>query len=102
MRPSPTVAPLCGMRWRLAASLAQQLACEGEHEPRVVIEVARQQPTRLLGDPVGPLEAAGLHPGRRLRDAAGVEVECGAPGAHDRHLEPLADLGHPLLLLRNA
>src|SRR3954469_1282455 len=41
--------------------LAHKLAREGEQERRVVIEVARQQPTRLLRDPVSPLEAAVLH-----------------------------------------
>src|SRR5437763_723694 len=43
-------------------ALPQQLPHESKHERRVVREVARQQPARLLGDPVDPLEAALLHP----------------------------------------
>src|SRR6478609_4667972 len=65
--PSPTIAALCVMAWRLPAPLAPKLAREREEEAGVVVEVARQQAARLLGDPVGPLEAAVLHPGRRLR-----------------------------------
>src|SRR5690349_8029876 len=96
IRPSPTMAALCVMGWRLPAALAQELAREREHEARVVVDVARQQPARLLRDPVGPLEAAVLHPRGRLRDAAGVEVERGADGAHDGHVELLAHARHPL------
>ena len=81
---------------------AHELPAEGGQEARVVVEVARQQPARLLRDPVGPLEPALLHPRRRLRDAPGVEVERGAHGAHHRHLEPVAHARHPLLLARHA
>src|SRR4051794_24321502 len=63
-----------------AQSLARELAREAHQERRVVVEVARQQAARLLGDPVGPFEPALLHPGGRLRDAAGVEVERRADG----------------------
>src|SRR4051794_9138701 len=101
IRPSPTIAALCVMPGRLPATLAPKLPGEREHEAGVVVEVAREKPSRLLGDPVGPLETAVLHPGRGLRDAAGVEVEGGADGSHDRDVELLAHAGHPLLLLRH-
>src|SRR3954469_11542023 len=104
-RPSPTTATVAVIRASLRSArraLAQQLAGEAGQELRVEVEVARQQPARLLGDAVGPLEAALLHPARRLGDAAGVEVERGAYAAHHRHLEPLAHPRHPLLLLGHA
>src|SRR5689334_21853657 len=108
-RPRPTTATVVDMGRKPTRSgpaaqelLAQELAREREQERRVVVEVARQQPARLLGDPVGPLEAALLHPGRRLRDAPGVEVECGAHGAQDRRVEAVAHARHPLLLARYA
>src|SRR5688500_8819130 len=63
------------------APFAHELAREREHEAGVVVQVARQQPARLLCDAVGPLETAVLHPGRGLRDAARVEVERGADSA---------------------
>ena len=56
----------------------------------------------FLGDAVDPLEAALLHPARRHRDAAGVEVEGGADRADHRHVELLAHPRHPLLLARDA
>src|SRR3954468_20326956 len=105
-RPSPTMATVVVTEETLGRSatelLADELAREGREERRVVVEVPGQQPARLLGDPVRPLEAAVLHPGRRLRDSAGVEVERGAHGRHHRHLEAVAHARHPLLLPRHA
>src|SRR2546428_4120316 len=83
IRPSPTIATRAGMTARLAgvagrfaaAALAQELPPEGRHEARVVVEVAREEPSRLLGNSVGPLETALLHPLRRLGDPPAVEVE---------------------------
>src|SRR5947208_13950468 len=105
MRPSPTMATLVATPETVAPLLLSpaedlrlhELAREGRQEGRVVVEVARQQAARLLRDPVGPLEPAVLHPGGRLRDAAGVEVERGAHGAHHGHLEPRPHARHPLL-----
>src|SRR3954463_16349976 len=106
IRPSPTMATLVATDRTLGGLppelLSQELPREAAQERGVVVEVARQEATRLLRDPVGPLEAAILHPRRRLRDPPGVEVERRADGAHDRHLEPLAHAGHPLLLTRHA
>src|SRR4051812_29342401 len=67
MRPRPTTATLSAMAGtlrRLPYALAQVLLGERGHEARVVVEVARQQPARLLRDAVDPLEAARLHPAR--------------------------------------
>src|SRR3954452_11711906 len=49
-----------------AQPLARELPGEREHERRVIGEVARQKPARLLRDPVDPLEPPLLHPRRRL------------------------------------
>src|SRR3954469_6394274 len=102
IRPSPTIAALHVIGVRLPAALAEVLPSEREHEARVVVEVAREESPRLLRDAVRPLEPAVLHPRRGLRDATRVEVERGADSAHDRHLEALANVRHPLLLLRDA
>src|SRR5687767_12593776 len=51
----------CGAR-----PFPRHLAREGGQEAGVVVQVARQEPARLLHDPVGPLEPALLHPARRL------------------------------------
>src|ERR687895_1252754 len=102
-RPRPTTATLAAMRCSLRASpLGEVLPGERRHEAGVRVEVARQQPLGLLPDPVDPLESAVLHPARRHRDAAGVEVERRAHAAHHRHLEAVAHAGHPHLLLRHA
>src|SRR3954469_22284588 len=105
-RPSPTMATLVATGETLGASsanlLLHELAREGRQERRVVVEVPGQQPTRLLGDPVRPLEPAVLHPGGGLRDAPCVEVEGGADGGHHRHVKAGAHPGHPLLLARHA
>src|SRR4051794_23746276 len=74
-RHEPTMPPgarhaACKRLCAAAQSLARQLAREAHQERRVVVEVARQQAPRLLGDPVGPFETALLHPGGRLRDPA--------------------------------
>ena len=63
-RPRPTTATLAAMRRQSTsgAYARQVLARERQHEARVVVEVARQQPARLLRDPVDPLEPALLHP----------------------------------------
>src|SRR5262245_57512284 len=100
-RPRPMTATLASIRGSLRAP-AQVLVRKRQHEARVEVEVAREQATRLLGDPVDPLEPALLHPGRRLRDSPGVEVERGAHGAHDGHVQALAHARHPLLLLGHA
>src|SRR5215213_10596014 len=100
-RPRPMTATLASMRRSLRAP-AHVLAGKRQHEARVEVEVAGQQPARLLGDPVDPFKAALLHPPGRLRDAARVEVEGRADRAHDRHVQPLAEARHPLLLLRDA
>src|SRR4051794_9839137 len=102
IRPSPTIAALRVIEVRLPAALAEVLPSEREHEARVVVQVAREESPRLLRDAVRPLEPAVLHPRRGLRDATRVEVEGGADSTHDRHLEALADVRHPLLLLRHA
>src|SRR4051812_34304445 len=111
IRPSPTMATLVATGGTLGTAapaaaarelLLHELAREGLEERRVVVEVAGQEAPRLLGDPVGPLEAAVLHPGGGLRDAPGVEVESGAHGGHHRHLEPVTHPRHPLLLARDA
>src|SRR3954451_18612870 len=104
-RPRPTTATVAVTGRSLRggpAPLAKELTREAGQELGIEVEVARQQAARLLGDPVGPLEAALLHPARGLGDAAGVEVEGGAYAAHHRHVEALAHAGHPLLLLRHA
>src|SRR5919109_4012762 len=102
-RPRPITATLVTrLSLRVRGSLPHELAPHGGQEARVVVQVARQQPARLLSDPVGPLEPPLLHPVRRLRDPSRVEVEGGADAAHHRHLQPVAHLRHPLLLLRNA
>src|SRR4051812_514727 len=105
-RPRPTTATVVDMAGTLGGPAEQlragKLAREGEQERRVVVEVARQQAARLLGDPVGPLEPALLHPRGRLRDAAGMEVERGADGAEDRRVDTVAHARHPLLLARHA
>src|SRR4051794_19322093 len=105
-RPRPTTAtdPLMARSLRASAAqaLAQELPAERQEEGRVVVEVARQQPARLLRDPVGPLQPVLLHPRRRLRDPPGVEIERGAHGGHHRHAHAVAHLRHPLLLLRHA
>src|SRR5205814_9900644 len=56
----------------------------------------------FVGQPVGPLEPGLLHPGRGLRDEAGVEVECRADADQQRRLEAGTHPRHPLLLLRDA
>src|SRR5687767_3493901 len=71
-RPRPMTATLASIGGSLRAP-AQVLASKRQHEARVEVEVAREQPSRLLGDPVDPLEPALLHPGGRLRDAPRVE-----------------------------
>src|SRR3954452_24129335 len=104
-RPRPTTATVVDMAGTLGGSAeqlrAEQLAREGEQKRRVVVEVARQQAARLLGDPVGPLEPALLHPGGCLRDPARVEADPPPHRRHDRHLHALAHPRHPLLLLRH-
>src|SRR3954462_3836534 len=108
-RPRPTTATVAvtpeestlGLR-RAVPQLLQELAGEAGQELGIEVEVARQQAAGLLGDPVGPLEAAFLHPARRRGDAAGVEVEGGAHPAHHRHVQALAAPGHPLLLFGHA
>src|SRR5687768_14848443 len=85
-----------------ARSLPRHLAREGGQETRVVVQVARQEPARLLDDPVRPLEPALLHPAWRLRDPPGMEVEGRAHAAHHRYLDAVAHARHPLLLLRDA
>src|SRR3954464_7077963 len=105
-RPSPTMATVVVTRGTLGRAapelLDHELAREGRQEGGVVVEVAGQQPARLLRDPVRPLEAAVLHPCGGLRDTAGVEVEGGADGGHHGNVEPVAHAGHPLLLARHA
>src|SRR3954451_14267390 len=106
-RPSPTMATVVVTRGTLgraapAELLDHELAREGGQERGVVVEVPGQQPARLLCDPVRPLEAAVLHPGGRLRDAAGMEVERRAHGRHHRHVDPVAHARHPLLLARHS
>src|SRR5215211_6368463 len=100
-RPRPTTATLASMSGSLF-TLAQVLARKRQHEARIEVQVARQQPAWLLGYPVDPLEPALLHPRGRLRDPARVEVERGADGAHHGDVEPLPHARHPLLLLRHA
>src|SRR5215217_9321295 len=100
-RPRPMTATLASIRGSLRAP-AQVLARKCQHEARVEVEVAREQPARLLRYAIDPLEPALLHPRRRLRDATRVEVEGGADRAHDRDVEPLAHARHPLLLLGHA
>src|SRR4051794_9416333 len=106
-RPSPTMATVVVTgetlgRRQAAHPVAHQLAREGRQEGGVVIQVPGQQPARLLGDPVRPLEAAVLHPGGGLRDAPRVEVEGGPDGRHHWYLDALAHARHPLLLARHA
>src|SRR5215216_3115527 len=104
-RPRPmtaTVGVTGGSLRGAPAALAQPLTREREHEAGVVVEVAGEQAARLLGDPVDPLEPALLHPAGGLRDAPSVEIERGAHPAHHRHLEPISEARHPLLLLRYA
>src|SRR4051794_5131063 len=103
-RPRPMTATLCSMvvSLRPAGALGDQLPGHGDHEARVEPEVARQQAARLLRDAVDPLEAALLHPSRRLRDAPRVEVEGRPDSAHDGHVERRAHARHPLLLLGHA
>src|SRR3954447_26548354 len=101
--PRPTTAAVGVMAESLRGGaaprpLAIPLPRERRQEARVVIQVARQQPARLLRDPVDPLEPALLHPRRRLRHALGLEVERGADGADDRGVEAVAHARHPLLL----
>src|SRR4051812_42049990 len=106
-RPRPTTAAVGVMAesLRLAAArytlLAVKLPPEPRQEARVVIEIPGQQPARLLGDPVDPLESALLHPRRRLRHALGLEVEGSADGADHGRIEPIPHARHPLLLLRH-
>src|SRR4051794_28312752 len=101
-RPRPITATLITrMSLRRCCPLAEDLAGDGRHEARVVVEVARQEPARLLGDAVGPLEPSLLHPVGRLRNPSRVEIEGSADAAHHRHLEAFAHPGHPLLLLRH-
>src|SRR5215208_3520494 len=100
-RPRPTTATLASMCGSLF-TLTQVLARKGQHEARIEVQVARQQPAWLLGDPVDPLEPALLHPRGRLRDPARVEVERGADCAHHGDVETLPHARHPLLLLRHA
>ena len=82
--------------------MACVLPREPEHEARVVGEVALPQPARLLGEAEEPLQAGGLHPGRGLRDEAGVEVERGADADEHGRVDAVAQRGHPLLLLGHA
>ena len=84
------------------AAAARALRDEARDEARVVAQVAPPQPARLLREAVGPLQADGLHPGRRLGHEAGVEVERGADADEDRRVEAVAHRGHPLLLLGHA
>src|SRR5918992_3121949 len=100
-RPRPTTATLVMAGSLRTGSLGEVLPGERRHEAGIRIEVARQQPPRLLPDPVDPLEPALLHPARRHRNAAGVEVESRAHAAHHGHLEAVAHARHPLLLLRH-
>src|ERR687896_862690 len=101
-RPRPTTATLVMGRSLRTSPLGEVLPGERRHEAGVRVEVARQQSLGLLPDPVDPLEPTVLHPARRHRDAAGVEVERRAHAAHHRHLEAVAHAGHPHLLLRHA
>src|SRR6187200_2799232 len=81
-RPRPTTATFIAKRLASnSAPLGQVLARERRHEARIRAQVAAQQPARLLERAVDPLESALLHPGRRHRYAAGVEVEGGAHAA---------------------
>src|SRR5918992_453663 len=98
-RPRPATATLVMAKSLRARPLDEVLPGERRHEAGVRVEVAREQAPGLLPDPVDPLEAALLHPARRHRDAAGVEVEGRAHAAHHRHLEAVAHARHPLLLL---
>src|SRR3954466_715010 len=89
IRPSPTMATLVATGGTLGTAAAaapqlllHELAREGGEECGVVVEVPGQEAAWLLGDPVGPLEPAVLHPRRRLGDATRVEVERCADGAH--------------------
>ncbi len=94
-------------RWRFqdrlaAGSVLGELAHDRAQETGVVPQVAAPQTARFLREPVRPLEPGALHPRRRLRDKAGVEVERGAdPDQHGR-LELRAQHRHPLLLLGHA
>src|SRR5918997_4060706 len=75
------------------------LGREHRGKPGVVLEVASPQPAGLLEEPVGPLEARGLHPARGLARAAGEEVEGRPDPDHDGRNAPYV-LCHPDLLLR--
>src|SRR5215213_2475961 len=102
-RPRPTTATFIGSRLaRAAAPLGKVLPGERGHEPGVRREIAAHQPPRFLPGAVDPLEAALLHPARRHRDPAGVEVESGPDADHHRNVEAVAHSRHPLLLLRHA
>src|SRR5829696_2969552 len=93
---------LATVREGAPAQVARVLAREAGHEARVVAQVAPPQPARLAAEPEEPLEAAALHPVRRLRHEAGVEVERRADADEHRRLEPRAHPLHPLLLARHA
>src|SRR3954454_23251699 len=85
-----------------AGAVRRVLAREGGDEAWVVPGVTPPQAPRLAREAVRPLEAAPLHPRRRLGDDPGVEVERGADAREDRGVETVAHVGHPLLLLRLA
>jgi hypothetical protein len=82
--------------------MAQPLPDEPRHEERVVPRIPLPQPARLVCQSVHPLEPDALHPVRRLRHEAGVEVERGADTDEHRRFQTIPHRGHPLLLLGHA
>ena len=71
-------------------AVAHVLPREARDEARVVARVAPPQAARLLRQAEHPLQAGGLHPRRRLRDEAGVEVERGADADEHGRVEAVA------------
>ena len=73
-----------------------------EDKPRVSDNVAAPQTLRLDPKTEEPFQPVFHHPSRGLPHVPGMEIKGGADGKDGGGLQPQAELGHPIVLLRRA
>ena len=84
------------------AAQSGELKADGNQKSGVIYQVALPQTTRLLAEPVGPLESRIFYPPRGVFHVSGVHIKSCAHSDHYLAGKPLEVFGHKPFLLRRA